>query len=36
MLLKSKWFEVELRVWSVYVRIGRREAYLCRGLSSVS
>jgi hypothetical protein len=36
MLLRSSLFEVELRRWSLYVRIGARSVFLCRGLSSIT
>ena len=36
MLIRSRLFEIEVRRWSLYVRLGRREVFLSRGLSSAS
>ena len=31
----GRWFEVEVRCWSLFSRIGRGEVFLCRGFSAV-
>ena len=30
----GKWFVIESRVWSLYEKLGRREAFLQRGFST--
>jgi len=36
MLLRFALLEIEISAFSLYVRIGRRELFLCFGLSSVT
>lgn len=30
----GKWLEVEVRLWSLYLRLGRHTLYLSKGLSA--
>ena len=32
----GSYFVFELQRWSVYVKLGKREVFLCRGLSAIS